>query len=137
MALNALYPVLCSEHLAASRDFYMHLLELHVTFENDWYVSLAGAQPSQQIAFVERSHQSVPSADRVLPCGFLVTIETDDVDGAYQRATVANAKVELELRDEPWGQRHFIVRDPNGVLVDVVKLIPPSDEYARAYVGES
>ena len=39
------------------------------------------------------------------------------------------------LRDEPFGQRHFITADPNGVLIDVIKPIPPSEEFLSQYLG--
>ena len=39
----------------------------------------------------------------------------------------------LPLRDEDFGQRHFITQDPNGVLIDVIKPIPPSAEFAAQY----
>ena len=39
----------------------------------------------------------------------------------------------VELRDEPWGQRHFLVRDPVGNLLDVVKQIAPASEYETSY----
>lgn len=29
------------------------------------------------------------------------------------------------LRDEPWGQRHFVVRDPAGTLVEGIEIIAP------------
>ena len=34
---------------------------------------------------------------------------------------------------EAFGQRHFITADPNGVLIDVIKPIPPSAEFAANY----
>jgi hypothetical protein len=37
------------------------------------------------------------------------------------------------LRDEAFGQRHFITRDPAGVMIDVIKVIPPSEEFAAQY----
>lgn len=37
----------------------------------------------------------------------------------------------LELRSEAFGQRHFITSDPNGVLVDVIKVIPVTGEFAQ------
>ena len=37
------------------------------------------------------------------------------------------------LTDEAFGQRHFITRDPNGVLIDVIKPIPPAAEFAEQY----
>ncbi|MEM9268600.1 MAG: glyoxalase, partial [Pseudomonadota bacterium] len=35
--------------------------------------------------------------------------------------------------DEPFGQRHFITQDPNGVLIDVIKPIPPSPEFLAQF----
>jgi hypothetical protein len=35
-----------------------------------------------------------------------------------------------------FGQRHFITRDPNGVLIDVIKIIPPSEEESAQYVDK-
>ena len=39
--------------------------------------------------------------------------------------------------DEPFGQRHFITADPNGVMIDVIKPIPPSAEFAAQYADEA
>jgi hypothetical protein len=43
----------------------------------------------------------------------------------------------LALRSEAWGQRHFITSDPNGLLIDVIELIPPSEAYAQQYSDET
>jgi hypothetical protein len=39
----------------------------------------------------------------------------------------------LSLRYEEFGQRHFIVVDPDGNLIDVIQNIPPTDSFAAAY----
>jgi hypothetical protein len=44
-----------------------------------------------------------------------------------------DTKILHPLRDEPWGQRHFIGVDPQGVMVDVIELIPPSPEFLAQY----
>jgi hypothetical protein len=44
--------------------------------------------------------------------------------------------VELGLRTEGFGQRHFIVAGPDGVLIDIITPIAPSLDYAEAFVGE-
>ena len=67
----------------------------------------------------------------------LVTIEVDDVDAVHERARAARLPIELSLRDENWGQRHFITRDPNGLAVDVVQVIPvTSAEMAGQYAPD-
>lgn len=53
--------------------------------------------------------------------GVWITLEVADADAEYRRLRALDAPIELELRDEPWGDRHFVVRDPNGIGVDVVQ----------------
>jgi hypothetical protein len=61
----------------------------------------------------------------------LLNFEVDDVDAEWERLVVREGlHPELALRDEAFGQRHFIVADPSGVLVDAITEIPPSEEYA-------
>jgi catechol 2,3-dioxygenase-like lactoylglutathione lyase family enzyme len=133
--IDAIYPVLMTSDVARLRDFYGRLLELDITFENDWYVSMARGQ-SVQLAFVEHSHDSIPDGfARPTATGVLVTVEVPDVDAVHARAADAGLPMHVPLRDEDWGQRHFITEDPDGVLVDVIALIPASDEYAASYVG--
>ena len=61
----------------------------------------------------------------------------DNPDETYERLRAAGVSVLRTLRDEDFGQRHFIVADPNGVMVDVIKPIPPSAEYAAQYAAEA
>ena len=85
------------------------------------------------MAVVDANHPSVPAGYRRPVQGLLLNFEVDDVDAEYRRLCDASIPIEQPLRDEEWGQRHFIVRDPNGALVDIIKLIPPSDAFAENY----
>jgi hypothetical protein len=51
----------------------------------------------------------------------------------HDRLKAAGLPILLPLRDEAFGQRHFITRDPNGVLIDIIKPIPPSGEFVQQY----
>ena len=66
--------------------------------------------------------------------GLILYFEVVDVDNEYQRAESAALPILLQLRDEPFGQRHFITSDPNDVLIDVIKPIPPGQEFMEQYV---
>ncbi len=128
--MKSLFPDVCTEKLAASRDFYRELLGFEVVFENDWYVQLRLPDtPAVQIAFVEQGHPSVPPGHGKPPQGVLVTVELEDAAASHARARALGLEVVYPLRDESWGQRHYMVLDPNGLLVDVVELIPPAPEY--------
>ncbi len=62
-----------------------------------------------------------------------LSFEVEDVDALHNAFAAANVEILQELRDEPHGQRHFIARAPGGVLVDVIKPIPPSEEFLSQY----
>ena len=53
------------------------------------------------------------------------------------RLVTAGLPILRSLRDEAFGQRHFITKDPNGVLIDVIKPIPPSAEFLAQYAPEA
>jgi hypothetical protein len=60
----------------------------------------------------------------------LINLEVPDATGEYARLVEGeHLQPVLALRDEAFGQRHFIVRDPAGNLVDVIENIPPSAEF--------
>ena len=132
--ITGIFPTICTDDLAATRDFYVSLFGMKAVFENDWYVQLQADRRHSQIGIVRRDHGSVPEGHRKLPAGTLVAIEVDDVDTVHRSAVDAGCTMLLDLRDEPWGQRHFITLDPSGTMVDVIKPIPPDAEYAESYV---
>ncbi len=134
--LTSFYPVICTARVAETRDFYTTLMGFQTTFESDWYVSLhRPGSPSFELAAVDHTHPTVPERYRNPVGGLLLNFEVDDVDAEWERLVVRGGlRPELELRSEDFGQRHFIVSDPNGVLIDVITPIPPSPEYAAQYI---
>ena len=60
----------------------------------------------------------------------------DDADSEYSKAKERNLDIALDIRSEDWGQRHFSVKDPNGVYVDIVQAIETSEEYQSGYETE-
>ena len=67
--------------------------------------------------------------------GLIINFEVRDPDVIHERVRAAGLPILRSLRDEPFGQRHFITADPNGVLIDVIKPIPPSEEFLCQYLG--
>lgn len=137
MALSSFYPVICTTRLAETADFYRQHLAFEVTFAADWYVSLRRAgSPAYELAVLDPTHPTVPEGYGRPVQGLLLNVEVDDVDAEWQRLVLdAGLAPVLPIRSEAFGQRHFIVADPAGVLVDVITEIPPSPEYAEQFVA--
>ncbi|MEV6279090.1 VOC family protein [Nocardia sp. NPDC051832] len=121
--IKSIFPDIPSKDIAASRDFYVGLLGLTVAWESDWYVLLHGDGPDIQLAIVEHGHDSIPANHHHAASGVLITFEVDDATALWGRAQELKLEVAQELRDEEVGQRHFMVLDPNGLLVDVVETL--------------
>ncbi|MFJ7270573.1 VOC family protein [Streptomyces sp. NPDC099050] len=136
MKLTGFYPVIGTAKLRESRDFYTRLLEFETTFEADWYVSLRRpGDPAYELALLDHTHPTIPKGHRVPAQGLLLNFEVEDVDAEWERlVTIEGLHPVLELRSEDFGQRHFIVADPNGVLIDVITPIAPTAEYSEQYV---
>jgi catechol 2,3-dioxygenase-like lactoylglutathione lyase family enzyme len=130
--IRSVFPVVCSPDLDGSRDFYRDVLGLDVAFECGWYTLLVSrTDPDDQLGFVALGHESVPAPYGDPAAGVLVTVEVDDADAIYERAGALGAECVLPIRDEIFGQRHFMLRDPNGLLLDVVQRIRPSASFLR------
>jgi hypothetical protein len=87
------------------------------------------------IAFVQRGHASVPPGFDAVSGAVLVSVVVDDAVDAYARAEAMGIPVAQPLRDEEFGQRHFMVVDPDGFLVDVIETITPSVAFRRELVA--
>ncbi|MGF1531520.1 MAG: VOC family protein [Puniceicoccaceae bacterium] len=137
MKMVSSYPVLLSDQLLQSAEFYCVNLGFIKTFESDWYVSLASSSdPVFQLALLQTGHASIPAALTQPTANLILNFECSDVDAVYDRLIGERGlPCLLALRDEPWGQRHFITRDPNGILIDIIQMIPPTEEFASQYTS--
>jgi uncharacterized glyoxalase superfamily protein PhnB len=132
---DAFYPVLMVANVAAARRCYVDLFDFEAVYDSGWYVSLVHqARPDLQLAFVARDHDSVPPDHRRQATGLLLNWEVADASAEWERLRECGLEVALTLRDEPFGQRHFMLVDPNGLLIDVIEYIPAAPEFAAGYL---
>jgi len=120
MKLNA---GIITTKLAESKAFYTGMLGFGVTFENEFYLLLHAPEGSSEISFLLPHHPSQQSLFHkpFKGEGIYLTIEVDDVESIYREVKKKGVAIKIELRDEPWGDRHFAISDPNGVNIDIVK----------------
>ena len=111
---------ICSDNLPQSKDFYVELLGFIVKYNSDWYVQLCSPKDSEiEYGIIQRCHELVPKEYQNAPTGMYVTFVVEDVDVIYKKAKEMNIPIVQEPRNEFYGQRRFLVKDPNGCLVDI------------------
>ncbi len=134
MKITSYYPVIMTNDVQATADFYQRHLRFEALFTADWYIHLQSTLDERvMLAILDGSHHTIPESGRGTVSGLLLNFEVEDPDALHAEFQAAGLPILLPLRDEDFGQRHFITADPNGVLIDVIKQIPPTAEYAAQY----
>ncbi|MCF0073759.1 VOC family protein [Dyadobacter sp. CY261] len=123
MKLNA---GIITSKLAETKAFYINTLGFGVSFENEFYILLHTPGGGSEISFLLPEHptQQPLFHNAFQGQGMYLTIEVDDVDKLYKELKQKGVDIKIELRDEPWGDRHFAIQDPNGIGIDLVRYSP-------------
>ena len=129
---SAYYPLLQVRELAASAAFYRELFGFTDVFVSDWYIHLRAPNGTQELAFITYDHATIPPEGRVVTSGLVLSFEVADAGAEATRFATKGVKITQGLRDEVFGQRHFIAIDPNGILLDVITTIEPDPDWLVA-----
>lgn len=126
MKLNA---GIITEKLSETKIFYTEYLDFRISFENEFYILLHTPNHSAEISFLQPNH---PSQESIFQSpfngkGVYLTIEVENVDDIYKQLKDKGVLIEIEIRDEPWGDRHFAIQDPNGIGIDFVTYTRPEE----------
>ena len=138
MKITQYYPVLQTNDVAGTVAFYKDHFRFQEMFTSEWYVHLQSrVDPSVNLAILQADHETIPKGHRVPTSGLILNFEVEDVDTLYQEAREQGLPMVKDLVDEVFGQRHFITADPNGTLIDCIKPIPPSAEFAAQFAPDA
>lgn len=139
MKITQYYPVLMVEDVAEVSAFYQAHFGFRTLFDSDWYVHLQSiGDTSVNLAVLDCHHDTIPDQSRdSKAAGMLLNFEVPDAAAVYADLSAKGLPILLPLRDEAFGQRHFITRDPAGVLIDVITPIAPSEEFLAQYAVEA
>lgn len=112
MTVRRVMPLVQSEAMRESREFY-GLLGFEEVMNHGWIMTLAPpSNPAAQISII--------TSDATAPVTPDLSVEVDDVDAAYAVVRESGAEIVHPLQDEEWEVRRFMVRDPDGRVVNVL-----------------
>lgn len=116
--LIAAEPQLYVRDLAASSDFYARKLGFTVAFlygEPPFYGQVVrdGARFNLRLVDAPVIDPHRRDSDQLLAA----SVALDDAQPLFLEYQAAGVEFAQPLRDEPWGARTFIVRDPDGNLI--------------------
>jgi uncharacterized glyoxalase superfamily protein PhnB len=104
-------PNIKAERPAETRDFFVELLGLEVAMDIGWVVTLASpTDASVQVNVISNDDMAAPG----------ISVGVADVDAVHAKAVERGFEIVYPIRDEEWGVRRFMLREPSGTVVNVV-----------------
>jgi predicted enzyme related to lactoylglutathione lyase len=99
--------------IEAAKDFYTEYLGLSTEeFNLGWVARYTSPDTGANLQLV--THDASAAEDSV------ISVHTDDVDGAYAEAQQLGYEIVHPMTTEPWGVRRFFVRAPDGTVINIV-----------------
>lgn len=117
---------------ATAADFYREHFGMEETSNTGWFISMRRADQPWEVCVLDRTHAAVPPDANPEVGGIILAFVTEDATADAARFEARGIPIAVPMKDEPWGQRHFYIRDPTGTLIDVVEFITPDPEWLRA-----
>jgi catechol 2,3-dioxygenase-like lactoylglutathione lyase family enzyme len=111
VAASRAVPNIRTDRPAETRDFFVELLGFEVAMDLGWVLTVASPDnPSAQVTVISDDDPSAPG----------ISVGVDDVDAVHARAVEGGYEIVYPIRDEDWGVRRFMLREPSGTVVNVV-----------------
>ncbi len=129
--IQAAFPVMVTPELAAVKQFYQEVFGFTAVFhEPGFYLHLVSPGTWAQLGFLAPGHATQPEFLHpvMAPDGYVISLEVADAARAYEQAKSMDLDFAMRLKEESWGQIHFILEDPAGFRVDVVEHVEVPDE---------
>ncbi|MGE3285685.1 MAG: VOC family protein [Pseudonocardia sp.] len=87
----------------------------------DGFASLTRPDAGMNVVFLRRGLPSLPDDQRDdHASGLILAFVVEDLEGELARLQAEGVRITMPLTEEEWGERAFQVRDPNGVIVQLV-----------------
>jgi len=118
------FPVIITEKFEETKQFYISLLGCQVVFDTDWYAHLVSPK-GLEVGILVANHPSQPEYlhRAYTGSGMVLSFDVENADTEYEKVKAAGIEIAYDIKSENWGQRHFLLRDPNGLTVDIVQLL--------------
>ena len=111
MEVSRAVPNIRSDRPAETRDFFVKVLGFRVVMDLGWVVTVASeSTPAAQVNIIGNDDPAAPG----------ISVEVSDVDAAHAVAVEQGLEIAYPLRDEDWGVRRFMLREPSGTVVNVL-----------------
>ena len=121
MKITASGVALTVDDVPASTAFLVDHFGFQIEMSADGFASLTRDDCGMHVAFLRRGLSTLPDDQRNdHASGVILALTVEDLEGELARVQAEGVAITMPLTSEEWGERAFQVRDPNGVIVQLV-----------------
>jgi uncharacterized glyoxalase superfamily protein PhnB len=107
--------------VAASSAFLVDHFGFQEEMAADGFASLARKDAGMNVVFLRTGLESLPADQRDdHATGLIIAFVVNDLEGELARLRGEGVAITMPLTSEKWGERAFQVRDPNGIIIQLV-----------------
>jgi uncharacterized glyoxalase superfamily protein PhnB len=105
----------------ASSAFLVRHFGFREEMAADGFASLGRDDAGMNVVFLRRGLTTLPADQRDdRAAGLILAFVVEDLEGELARVQAEGVRITMPLTADEWGERSFQVRDPNGVIVQLV-----------------
>lgn len=109
------------EDVVAAGEFLVEHFGFKEEMSADGFVSLSRLDVGVSVVFLRRGLPTLPEDQRdVHATGLILAMVVDDVEDELSRLQAEGVEITMPLTVEEWGERALQVREPNGVIIQLV-----------------
>ena len=115
------------DDVPASSAFLVEHFGFREEMAADGFASLTRDDVGMNVIFLRRGLDTLTADQRdEHTAGLILAFVVEDLEGELARLRSEDVVITMPLTDEEWGERAFQVRDPNGVIVQLVDWNAPT-----------
>jgi uncharacterized glyoxalase superfamily protein PhnB len=115
------------DDVPASSAFLIEHFGFRERLAADGFASLFRDDCGMNVIFLRRGLSTLPADQRdVHATGLILAFDVEDLEAELARLQDEGVIITMPLTAEEWGERAFQVRDPNGVIVQLVDWNAPT-----------
>lgn len=128
MNITSLSVSLTVNNVEASSEFLTKHFGFKEKISANGFASLVHESSGINVIYMQTGIEVLPEFLRsVTVAGTILAFVTTNLEAEQERLRLAGVPIALPLQTEEWGEKLFMVTDPNGVVIELVEWINQGD----------
>ncbi len=120
------YPIICTDKVGETASYYEDHFDFVPAFEimHGFVILQREGWDNAYLAILSVDSDEIPEEYRKPTSGMILNYPVENVEKTYDDLYLEGLDIVTETKISICGRKHFFVKDPNGILIDVAANVP-------------